>query len=140
MIFNSTCYANVQYLQLRSVDLPNPFEDAIQQTEVKKQDIQKALAELNKVNVEIDTLIKSADYQKNVTINLAIGEAESLLKQNEASVVSFTKVQDSQSNSYAAMKSKLGITNPTLLKLLKSKLIKNYDGRKMAMNIQSPDL
>ena len=55
-------------MQLRSVDLPNPFEDAIQESEVKKQDIKKAEAELNKVKVEVDTRIKSADFQKNVTI------------------------------------------------------------------------
>jgi len=50
------------------VDLPDLFEDAIQMSEVKKQDIQKALAELSKVQVEVDTRIKSADYQKEVTI------------------------------------------------------------------------
>ncbi len=62
------CYSNIQFLQLRSVDLPNPFEDAIQESEVKKQDIKKAEAELNKVKVEVDTRIKSAEFQKNVTI------------------------------------------------------------------------
>jgi hypothetical protein len=62
------CYSYIQFLQLRSVDLPNPFEDAIQESEVKKQDIKKAEAELNKVRVEVDTRIKSAEFQKNVTI------------------------------------------------------------------------
>jgi hypothetical protein len=33
-----------------------------------KQDIKKAEAELNKVKVEVDTRIKSADYQKAVTL------------------------------------------------------------------------
>ncbi len=62
------CYSYIQFLQLRSVDLPNLFEDAIQQSEVKKQDIKQAEAELNKVRVEVDTRIKSAEFQKNVTI------------------------------------------------------------------------
>jgi len=62
------CYSYIQFLQLRSVDLPNAFEDAIQESEVKKQDIKKAEAELNKVKVEVDTRIKSAEFQKNVTI------------------------------------------------------------------------
>jgi regulator of protease activity HflC (stomatin/prohibitin superfamily) len=66
--FNKTCYANIQFLQLRSVDLPAPFEQAIQESEVKRQDIQKASAELNKVRIEVDTKIKSAEFQKNVTI------------------------------------------------------------------------
>ena len=69
-IFNATCYSNIQFLQLRSVDLPTLFEQAIQDSEVKKQDIQKAYAELNKVTVEQDTKVKAANYQKNVTIVL----------------------------------------------------------------------
>ena len=66
--FNEVCYANIQFLQLRSVDLPALFEDSIQESEVKKQDIQKALAELNKVKIEVETNIKSAEFQKDVTI------------------------------------------------------------------------
>ena len=67
-IFSQICYANIQFLQLRSVDLPNLFEDSIQLSEVKKQDIQKAQAELNKVRVEVDTRIKAAEFQKDVAI------------------------------------------------------------------------
>ena len=44
------------------------FEDAIQTSEVKKQDIQKAHAEFLKVEVEVDTRIKSANFQKTVAI------------------------------------------------------------------------
>ena len=67
-IFSQICYANIQFLQLRSVDLPNLFEESIQLSEVKKQDIQKAQAELNKVRVEVDTRIKAAEFQKDVAI------------------------------------------------------------------------
>jgi uncharacterized Rmd1/YagE family protein len=66
--FSSICFSNISFLQLRNVDLPNLFEQSIQESEVKKQDIQKALAELNKVKVEVETLVKSAYFQKNVTI------------------------------------------------------------------------
>ncbi len=58
----------MQFLQLRTVDLPNLFEDSIQLSEVKRQDIQKAKAELSKTQVEVDTRTKSALYQKDVTI------------------------------------------------------------------------
>jgi len=64
----SDIYANIQFLQLRSVDLPDLFEQSIQLSEVKKQDIQKATAELNKVRIEMDTKIKSAEFQKDVAI------------------------------------------------------------------------
>jgi len=68
LVFSKICFSNISFLQLRNVDLPNLFEESIQESEVKKQDIQKAYAELNKVKVEVDTRIKSAEYQKNVTI------------------------------------------------------------------------
>jgi len=71
-VFSKQCFSNIQFLQLRSVDLPTMFEGAIQESEVKKQDIQKAYAELNKVKVEVDTKIKTADFQKNVTIVIKI--------------------------------------------------------------------
>ncbi len=71
-VFSESCYSNIQFLQLRSVDLPVKFEESIQLSEVKKQDIKKAEAELNKVIVEVDTRIKSADFQKEVTTVISI--------------------------------------------------------------------
>ena len=78
--FDNNGFSNIQFLQLRSVNLPNLFEQSIQESEVKKQDIQKAQAEQNKVKIEIDTKIKAAEYQKNVIINKAEGEAEAIYK------------------------------------------------------------
>jgi hypothetical protein len=66
--FSEICFANIQFLQLRSVDLPTEFEESIQESEVKKQDIQKATAELNKVRIEVETKTKAAEFQKDVTI------------------------------------------------------------------------
>ncbi len=67
-VFGQVCYSSISFLQLRSVDLPNLFEESIQTSEVKKQDIQKAQAELNKVRIEVDTRIKAAEFQKSVAI------------------------------------------------------------------------
>jgi len=127
-------------LQLRSVDLPNLFEEAIQESEVKKQDIKKAEAELNKVKVEVDTRIKSAAFQKNVTINKAEGEVSALLQQNQATTDSLTKVQEAQSLAYKNLKSTLGLSNVDLLNFIKTKLVKTYDGNNLALNIQSPEV
>jgi len=48
--------------------LPDKFEEAIQLSEVKKQEIQKAYAEKNKTVIELDTLTLTAAYQRNITI------------------------------------------------------------------------
>jgi len=138
-IYNAQCYSTIQFLQLRAVELPTLFEAAIQESEVKKQDIQKAYAELNKVKVEVDTKIKSADFQKNVTINIAEGEADALLKQNNATIDSLVQVQNTQTQAYTNLKNNLGLSNAALLNFVKAKLIKNYDGKDMALNMKAPD-
>jgi len=135
--FSKICYSNINFLQLRSVDLPDLFEQSIQDSEVKKQDIQKAQAELNKVRIEIDTRIKSALFQKDVTINKAEGEASALLQKNSAEVDSLKQVQNSQTEAYTNLKSNLNMTNTDLLSFIKTKVLKNYDGQNMALNIQS---
>ena len=60
--------AIVEFFQLRSVDLPDDFENAIQLSEVKKQDIQKAEAERSRTQVEIQTKLMTADLNRNITI------------------------------------------------------------------------
>jgi len=136
---NRTCFSNVKYLQLRNVDLPNLFEQAIQESEVKKQEIMRATAELNKMKIEVDTLKKSAVIQKNVTINYAEGEAESLLKQTTANVESMNKVQKAQTQSYSKLKNTLALSNADLLNFIKSKLIYNYQGNDLALNVKTPE-
>jgi hypothetical protein len=126
-------------LQLRSVDLPNAFENAIQETEVKKQDINIAKAEQKKVSVEVDTLIKSALFQKNVTINLAEGEAQSILQNNQAQVDAYNQVQTSQTQAYSNLKNKLAMKNEDLLKMIKTQVIRDYDGNNLALSVSSPE-
>lgn len=140
LAFNTTCFANVQFMQLRSVDLPNLFEEAIQESEVKKQDIQKANAELNKVKIELDTLEKAAVIKKNATINLSEGEAESILKQNDAEVKSLINTQNTQTEAYSQFKNTLQISNSGLLNFIKTKLIKNYGHDQVALSLTSPEV
>ncbi len=136
--FSTVCFSNIQFLQLRSVDLPNLFEEAIQESEVKKQDIKKAEAELNKVRVEVDTKIKSAMFQKSVAINIAEGEASAIIQQNAANNEALKKVQDAQSQAYQKLKARLGLTNVDLLSFIKTKVVKNYDGNNLAVSMASP--
>ena len=126
--FDKNCFSNIQFLQLRSVNLPNLFEQSIQESEVKKQDIQKAQAEQNKVKIEIDTKIKAAEYQKNVIINKAEGEAQAIIKQNEAYVEALLRTQNTQTNAFKNLKDTLQLTNENLLDFMKTKIIKEYSG------------
>jgi hypothetical protein len=93
---------------------------------------------LNKVKVEVDTKIKSADFQKTVTINLAEGEASAIIQQNNADVSSLKKVQDAQSEGYKQLKNNLGLKNSELLSYIKAKVIKTYDGD-IALSVRAPE-
>ena len=140
-IFEKLCYSSIVFLQLRSVDLPSLFEESIQESEVKKQDILRAKAEQNKIMIEVDTQIKAAEFQKDVIINKAEGEAEAIYKQNKADVESLVKMQETQVNVYKNLKSTLGLNNQKLLNLMKSKLIKDYNGEDngLILNMNLPN-
>lgn len=97
------------------MDLPDKFEEAIQLSEVKKQEIQKAYAEKNKTIVELETLTLTAEYQRNITLviliysflaiiaiilkNIAAGEAQAILAQGLANANSIKMINDANSKS-----------------------------------------
>ena len=73
--FAEECFATVDYFQLKSIDLPDDYEKAIQITEVMKQDIHKAQAEKEKMVIELQTKVKQAQINSKVKINKAEGDA-----------------------------------------------------------------
>ena len=63
-------HSYVEFFQLRKVDLPQDFEDAIQLTEVQKQDIQKAYAEKNQTVIQLQTTTIQAVYSRDQFVTL----------------------------------------------------------------------
>ena len=122
--FAQYCYATVDYFQLKSIDLPDKYEMAIQETETMKQDIHKADAEKQKMAVELQTKIMQAQISSNVNINQA-----------EASGQSFFKIQTQQAQSLAEIKRTLGFDNNQLLGYLRAKILKEYPEDKMIIGI-----
>lgn len=66
-------FVEVVYFQLKSVNLPEDYENAIQATEVTKQGILRAQAEQLKNQVTLDMLKQVAVISQNITINDASG-------------------------------------------------------------------
>lgn len=133
--FKSNCYSNIEFFQLRSVDLPDKFEGAIELSEVKKQDIRKAQAEKEKMVVELETTRVKAEYQKNVTINLADGEAQSILAQNKANVDSFKLLATARSQSYQQLIADLDFDAAQLIEFMKAKLVRDYNSKDLTISI-----
>ena len=134
--FKRECYSGIEFLQLRNVDLPNLFERAIQDTEVIKQSINKAKAELNKVKVEIDTMIKTSHYQRNVTLNQAGGNAQAIIENAKAYGDSIKATQGSKAKAYKILKDKLVLNNNDLLDYIKTQLIGSHSSQNLAISLR----
>jgi len=63
-----------------------------------------------------------------------------MLKENEAQITSLIQVQNSQAIAYASLKANLGLSNGQLLTYIKTKVIKNYQGKDLALSLESPEL
>lgn len=61
------------------------------------------------------------------------------MQKNEAQVESYKKVQTSQTNAYKKLKDNLSMQNQDLLKMIKTQVIRDYDGNNLAMAITSPE-
>ena len=129
----------MHFFQLRSVDLPDSFENAIMTTEVKKQDIEKAEAEKNTTKIELETKLLSADYDKNVILNLANGKAESIKLNYAASAYQYTKVQGQICASYKVLKTNTSMTNEGFLQYVKAKVQTNFKGKDHLLSLSKID-
>ena len=132
---NSSLHALVKFFQLQNVDLPDEFENAIQQTEVKKQDIEKAKAEQNKVNVEIETRLQKAEQNKYIILNKAYGIANSTISANLANVLAYNNTQWGIIDGYVNLKIQASLNNSGLLNYIKSTIIENYQGSHLIISL-----
>jgi regulator of protease activity HflC (stomatin/prohibitin superfamily) len=126
---------SIKFFQLKDVDLPNSFEDAIQQTEVKKQDIEKAKAERNKVTVEIETKIQKAQQNTQIILNQAGGTANATTSANKAQVKAFNYTERNVVDGYNTLKESAGLDNGGLLDYIRANIIANYEGEHLIVSL-----
>lgn len=101
----------VVFFQLRSIDLPDLYEDAIEQTEVTKQGILKAEAERQKNLIVQQMYIESTNITKEITINKANGTAEATKLRADANAGTFYNLTTKQAEAYSYLKGNLSLTN-----------------------------
>lgn len=105
----------VVFFQLRSLSLPDAYENEIQNTEVKGQDIHTATAELAREEVKFLTNVKIADKAVNATLETAYGNANKTIFEAAAIQSTISNVVMKQAGAFAAMKTKLQFTNDELM-------------------------
>ena len=97
---------DVEFFQLRSLNLPDAFEDEIKNTEVKGQDIFTAEAERSRDLVKFTTSVEVAEKAVNSTIETAYGDAN---KTEYAAVAESSTIKDviiAQADGYKYMQQK----------------------------------
>lgn len=120
--------ADVPFLQLRTVHLPAEFETAIQDTQVKQQDIQIASAEQSQNRVAYETRVLQAIQAVNVMNNQALAEAQATAAQNEAFCKQYEVTTNLQAEALEQMKTAAKWDNTQLLSYMRLRAMREHPG------------
>ena len=116
--FSKTYFANIPGFQLRSIDLPDSFEDALERAEVARQEIEIAQLNQQSALVQAQTLILEADAAKNRTIINANASAQAFIIQMQAQADSVNITLTAEQEAYYAFSQLLNMTSAELLSYL----------------------
>jgi ribosomal protein L7/L12 len=98
--------------------LPDPYEQALQNTEVTKQGILRAEAEKIKNNVTQEMRIEVAKIKREVIRNDAEGQSQAKKLVVDAQTFLFQQVQQYQAEAYAKLMTDLGLSKQELIQYL----------------------
>lgn len=138
--FAAFLYSNIFSFQLRSVGLPPPFEDAIQETEVQKQDLEVAEAEQKSQKVSMETQLMQATRRVKVIDNQAEAQAKTLLLNNDADITQYLAAQQWGADSYKAISADLGSNETALLAYMQARVLRDHPSDKsvIGLSLASP--
>lgn len=135
--FEERLFATIFSFQLRTVGLPQAFEDAIQETEVEKQNVLVAMAEQNSTRVSLETELMQAQRRTQVTFNRAEGQSESLLLANAADIAQFKATAMKSADSYAAVLGQLDAKKDELLKYVEVRALRDHPSARTVVGLDS---
>jgi hypothetical protein len=136
--FEARLYATIFSFQLRAVGLPDEFEKAIQQTEVKKQDVHVAEAEQISNKVSLETELMKANRRVKVKANNADGFAQSVMLENTADIEQFTATQEKTAESYKGVLKNLDDKENDLLAYVQSRVLRDHISDKVTLGLSLP--
>lgn len=133
-------YADVVYFQLREIDLPDEFEEALKQVQIAQQQYQIALYEQEAAIIRAQTQIIEAQAQANITVVLAEADAEAYLINMEAQAEALNITLTAERLAYYAMGQQLNLTSSELLALLWIMAIQEHDDSLLIIGADTPVL
>lgn len=121
---------------MRSIDLPDEFEKAIQDTEVTKQGIKYAEAKKQKNLVVQSMYVEQANIAQQATINEAKGKAEAKKIRADAQAGTFLNVTKAQAIAYNDLKNNLSFQNKDLIEFIQTSLINNNNQGNIVISLK----
>merc|ERR1719456_598211 len=94
--FKNHLHATVESLQINEDDLPGPFTDMILMAATMKQNISKTQKTLGAKVVQMQTSVKVAEAQANVTIQRAVGSSAAIEQNGAADAAVITSYVQSE--------------------------------------------
>jgi len=136
--YQERLFSSIFSFQLRRVGLPKAFEDAIQETEVKRQDVRVAEAEQNSTRVTLQTQLMQAQRRTKVKAERATGFAESLMLENRADIKQLLVTQEKAADSYAAVLHQLDDNQQELLDYMEVRALRDHPSDKSVIGLTMP--
>lgn len=136
--FESKLFSTIFSFQLRSVGLPPDFEEAIQQTEVMRQDVQVAEMEQNSTRVQLETELMQAIRRTKIVANRAEGQAESIMLANKADIAQYLATQQKSADSYAGVLKNLDGDERDMLSYMQARVLRDHPGEKTMVGLKVP--
>ena len=133
-------FADVVFLQLREIDLPDEFEEALKQVQIAQQQYQIALYEQEAAIVRAQTKIIEAQATANITVlsATAAAEAYAITMQAQADAINITLTAERLA--YYAMGQELNLTSSELLALLWVMAVQDHDSSLLIIGADTPIL
>merc|ERR1712083_415391 len=129
---------SVQGLQLRSVDLPNEYEDSIAETQKQEQDFVTAVAERATKEMQMSTLRLQAEQQMLELKKAASANASKIHAENAAWIEQYRLFQRKQAQSYGQILKELkNSSDPyaALFELMRQKALKEHDADSLTLSM-----
>jgi regulator of protease activity HflC (stomatin/prohibitin superfamily) len=131
-------HAEIVYFQMREIDLPDEFEEALKQVQIAQQQYQIALYDQQAAIVTAETAIIEAQAQANITVLSAEATAQGYIIQMNASAQALNITLATESLAYYAMGQQLNLTSTQLLSLLWIKAIMEHDESLLIIGMDTP--
>jgi len=133
--FETHGFASVPFLQLRTVQLPDMFEDAIRTTQVRQQGINIAKMRQRSSAVSFETDLIKAEQAVKVMKNEATAQATSVIYKNDAYCSQYRFFQETQGEALKNLMQSTGWTPSHLLQYLKIRAVREHPSNQTTIRL-----